>query len=814
MSISCFDRIHVFLTIIFTLDGIISPGIFPCSPTSTLRHPPTLDLRRFHPLSNRRFLHIELITIYLEDESVPKLSACVVSYKMMTELQTMTSLECAPSFLTFNCSLKDGTAGTCFSSIDHVATNQSAKKPTRQWAAWTRQEEESFFTALRQFGKNFEKITSRVQSKNKDQVRHYYYRLFRRMNKLLGPGLSLDAKNSKETIAAMLRWWSLLEKYSCKASKLHLKPRRFKLFVEALEHQLVKDRKKSIKKRHSQGENCAPSASIPVGNQIRGPGAETGAVKFVLVDSQNIPKVVSGKVTSSSTRCNVNLGVNHGNTKGDTSSAKIPRPRKRPGNASATSYKRWEKAAIAGVSLVADAAEHLEKAGFHQDPEQEPGCIGADNFVHPDNRLPPLPRLQIDMPECNVQSSVKLKLQLFPIDEATRRVLEMDKLNPFLELTLSNRKKISSVLEHLSRKWGSSSIASGKLMLLPYNAKRENLASYQRWCQDSCVSVGDVNILIGNPTVFRLRYGWMSPEIDCLAKQACFSSDQAMNLTCHAEQHDDRVLNVTSNEQACLEMQNNHGMLSYPPANTKMDNLRTTESTQYGSTVALSAVEWADSLTNMSIGDLLTEVSDEINANVAEQPISGNTEYYEQIPFTCDSFDAAIAAHISKHQNKTGFPSAFTSQSSSFFDAEDTCDAFSFRRKSDTIQDLSDIPETEALMPGNMKLPIVENVPHSPQKPGVDEDLLEAHILNEEAEVARDLNGLTDLYWPDSLGPLDLETPQCRYHSADLILSDSLGGLIASSLDAFQSCSFGTDKKIESPVAADKATKDASFPEL
>lgn len=28
--------------------------------------------------------------------------------------------------------------------------------------------------------------------------------------------------------------WSLLEKYSCKASKLHLKPRRFKIFVEAL----------------------------------------------------------------------------------------------------------------------------------------------------------------------------------------------------------------------------------------------------------------------------------------------------------------------------------------------------------------------------------------------------------------------------------------------------------------------------------------------------------------------------------------------------------------------------------------------------
>ena len=29
----------------------------------------------------------------------------------------------------------------------------AAKRPTRQWAAWTREEEESFFTALRQVGK-------------------------------------------------------------------------------------------------------------------------------------------------------------------------------------------------------------------------------------------------------------------------------------------------------------------------------------------------------------------------------------------------------------------------------------------------------------------------------------------------------------------------------------------------------------------------------------------------------------------------------------------------------------------------------------
>ncbi|KAK1400166.1 SANT domain-containing protein [Heracleum sosnowskyi] len=153
------------------------------------------------------------------------------------------------------------------SSSQDIAPQQPAIKQTRQWAAWTRQEEERFFTALRQVGKNFEKITYRVQSKNKDQVRHYYYRLVRRMNKLLDPQLCLVASNSKDTNSAMLRWWSLLEKSSCKASKLHLKPRRFKMFLDALEHQLLKDRRKNIRKRHSQGEVCSTTATANVLSQ-------------------------------------------------------------------------------------------------------------------------------------------------------------------------------------------------------------------------------------------------------------------------------------------------------------------------------------------------------------------------------------------------------------------------------------------------------------------------------------------------------------------------------------------------------------------
>jgi hypothetical protein len=81
-----------------------------------------------------------------------------------------------------------------------------------------------------------------------------------------------------------------------------------------------------------------------------------------------------------------------------------------------------------------------------------------------------------------------------------------DDHNPHLELTLSSRKKISSVLEHLNRKWGNSNIASGELILFPYCANQEDLATYQRWTTRDTVAVADVFLSVNSPSVFRLRY--------------------------------------------------------------------------------------------------------------------------------------------------------------------------------------------------------------------------------------------------------------------------------------------------------------------
>ncbi|KAL1209916.1 TSL-kinase interacting protein 1 [Cardamine amara subsp. amara] len=302
------------------------------------------------------------------------------------------------------------------------------------------------------------------------QVRHYYYRLVRRMNKLLGPELSLDAKNPKDTNGAMLRWWSLLEKYSCKASKLHLKPRRFKLFIEALEHQLLKDRRKSIRKRACQGENFSSASLGNISSNNRERGLDNRPFKLLLCDGQTVKKLGPGRA---STKHGESLGVSLGDEKEDTAFGRGGRQRRKQG------YKKWEKAATDGVSLVADAAEHLERTSIDKDINGQKD-LGPIRYLTGKSPLSLCSSGDVPLSDANMQFSAKLKLQLFPIDESTRRSLEMDKHNPHLELTLSNRKKISSVLEHLNRKWGSSSCATGELLLFPYNARKETVTCHQR----------------------------------------------------------------------------------------------------------------------------------------------------------------------------------------------------------------------------------------------------------------------------------------------------------------------------------------------
>lgn len=96
-----------------------------------------------------------------------------------------------------------------------------------------------------------------------------------------------------------------------------------------------------------------------------------------------------------------------------------------------------------------------------------------------------------------------------------------------------------------------------------------------------------------------------------------------------------------------------------------------------GSDTTMFPALWADTATNISMGDLLKETSRKTEANHSDPLPVDKGSCLSQIPFNSDSFDAAIAAHIYRHQG-TGLSTPVFH--TSIWDAEETCHAFPFQK--------------------------------------------------------------------------------------------------------------------------------------
>ncbi|KAI3953228.1 hypothetical protein MKX01_042223 [Papaver californicum] len=395
----------------------------------------------------------------------------------------------------------------------------------------------------------------------------------------------------------------------------------------------------------------------------------------------------------------------------------------------------------------------------------------------------------------NVEKSyAKIKLQLFPIDETTREGLEKDGHNPHLELILSKRKKISSVMNHLSSKWGSSSTVAGELMLFPYNIRLNNLGEYKRWTLKDRNTAADVYTAIGSPSVFRLRYGWF-PHLErsgyFLSRTSSFfadylqpedlKKDSNMDGKTRDDQGNTQKVDNQNGKQVCGLTQN----AAVGDTVTSDRAAEILENSKIDVGLSLSSSLWTDNLTNISIGGLLSEASLQPVTSSCNAKPTGTDSYVQQVPFSCDSFDAAIAAHIfSQSQSRQ----KRTPMQSSILDAEETCHAF----PSQKLSSILDAEETCHANSNSFKFPgsfeeksrggLLKHI--SRQEPQKTSSSSQA----QEVDNSTNSLGFGDIKWSqgDSLGPLGFTLSSQPFMNSD---SMNFSNLFAISRDKFQSSS-------------------------
>lgn len=95
-------------------------------------------------------------------------------------------------------------------------TNRRKKQVKRQWESWGKAEKDTFFEALHEYGKDFDRICNFIATKhkrrgdppalikNKDQVRHFYYRSLNKISKYL-PAEQLSGSDNQKKMVIELK---------------------------------------------------------------------------------------------------------------------------------------------------------------------------------------------------------------------------------------------------------------------------------------------------------------------------------------------------------------------------------------------------------------------------------------------------------------------------------------------------------------------------------------------------------------------------------------------------------------------------------
>ncbi|XP_065876586.1 TSL-kinase interacting protein 1 isoform X2 [Euphorbia lathyris] len=366
------------------------------------------------------------------------------------------------------------------------------------------------------------------------------------------------------------------------------------------------------------------------------------------------------------------------------------------------------------------------------------------------------------VPEKTLHPSAKIKLQLFPVDDVTQRALEKDGFHPYLELTLSARKKISSVVKHLNYKWGGSSIAHGEPALFPY-ISFEDFASHRWTLIDDNVTAGDVYMSIGSPSTFRLRYGWLSSDWENKSFVLSSTSTPFKSISQpEGMQHGCcNNLKSTSSKQKQAEVTSEDLNPTVLSGSVAEDASGVDKMPSDGLVEPMASSLWDDSLTNISIGGLLSEASLQGRFSNCNNPKSDGSNAGLQPPQLNDSFDAFLITQ-SYSQAPRLPPHGSTS---SILDAEDTCHAFPFQKNSSTGLDATALGGTAYSYNCSQ-----DSVFKSSKHPNISEVNVQPSLLQgrdcQESETDLSLCsriyqdesslGLSGIKWTDSLGPFDL----------------------------------------------------------
>ncbi|PSC75321.1 TSL-kinase interacting 1 isoform X1 isoform A [Micractinium conductrix] len=428
----------------------------------------------------------------------------------------------------------------------------------REYVKWTPEEESVFYEALRDVaGQKPEacckEVCQRLRgSKAYAQVRHYYYRLIKRLNKIMGPCAPLDIKNPMQVHRAMIKFWEVLQQQGMEGTcmvAIMKKPRKQKELSTTVQRGVRAVLRTSAKagggsavggggarKRKTRGAEegggGAAAAAAAEGAKAAAAAQALAAMEQVQpdVDMTDVeaPPAKARRTTGRSTRLQAQaLAVEQQQQQQQLEQQQASQQAAPPegcggtavgGGAPVHGSSQSETGAHEGSAAVQQPASSSHTVGS-QPPAAGQPVRGGSGAAHSFRSSSGAGASGVVLEGGSMgQASGKLRLQLMPLDGTTAAVMADAGLHPFLELTLGTGKSLASVLRHLATKWAAA--AAGVGSSLPYvhpPADGPLPLRGVRWGGPDCGSemkVGDIYSTLHCPTPFQLLYSWAGAAAD------------------------------------------------------------------------------------------------------------------------------------------------------------------------------------------------------------------------------------------------------------------------------------------------------------
>ena len=113
--------------------------------------------------------------------------------------------------------------GESSNSSELIEEEQNCKGKRRTWERWSKEDTYIFFEGLNEYGKDFDKLQAHFKSKyrskknfpesyikNKDQIRHFYYRTWHKINPYIN--FTKDLKNNTKELSGLINYGELWKK--------------------------------------------------------------------------------------------------------------------------------------------------------------------------------------------------------------------------------------------------------------------------------------------------------------------------------------------------------------------------------------------------------------------------------------------------------------------------------------------------------------------------------------------------------------------------------------------------------------------------